>query len=209
MSLVDHPFDERTERHAAPTLQRIRDFARTTPLEGPIAIEVGSNRGRFLAAEAARHPDTTYLGIELRRKFATQAQKRLHRKQLTNAHVLCADANLVVPIVAKPEQVCAFYLICPDPWWKTRHEKRRILQPSFLTVLANRMANLAPLYIRTDVAMLAEWMHEALDQHPDFHPLPLSQYPDPPLPLSTRERHITDFGLPIFPVYYRRALRTA
>lgn len=206
MADLDFRFDEITEEYSGRTLARIREFAAQTPLEGPLALEIGSNRGRFLLGLAERRPDLIHLGIELRRKYARSAAKRIARNDVQNAHVLCADANLVVPIVADAGQILEFYLICPDPWWKSRHEKRRIIQPEFLDLMEEKMAPGGKVYIRTDVGPLADWMREHLDEHPAFEPIAPEDFPTEPFPRSTRERHIMGYGMPMYPVYFRRTV---
>lgn len=201
---LDFRFDEVTEKYSGRTLERVREFARETELDGPMALEIGSNRGRFLLGLAQKRPDLLHLGVELRRKYARSATKRIKRAGIDNAHVLCADANLVVPIVANDGQIHEFYLVCPDPWWKSRHEKRRIIQPEFLDLMERKMAPGGRLYIRTDVGTLADWMREHLDEHPAFEPLSPESFPVEPFPRSTRERHIMGYGMPMFPLYYVR-----
>jgi tRNA (guanine-N7-)-methyltransferase len=201
---LDFRFDEITEQYSERTLKRVRDFASTTNLDEPMALEIGSNRGRFLLGLADRNPELLHIGIELRRKYARSAEKRIKRNDVPNAHVLCADANLVVPIVANDGQIHEFYLVCPDPWWKSRHEKRRIIQPEFLDLMERKMAPGGRVYIRTDVGPLADWMRGHLDEHPAFVTLAPEDYPTQPFPRSTRERHIMRFGMPMHPLYYVR-----
>lgn len=201
---LDFRFDEITEQYSGRTLARIREFAAETVLDGPMVLEIGSNRGRFLLGLAENRPELLHLGVELRRKYARSASKRIARAGVPNAHVLCADANLVVPILADDGQIEEFFLICPDPWWKARHEKRRIIQPEFLDLMERKMPAGGRIYVRTDVGTLADWMRGHLDEHPAFEPMAPEDYPAEGFPRSTRERHIMGYGMPMFPLYYVR-----
>jgi tRNA (guanine-N7-)-methyltransferase len=201
---LDHRFREEIEEHYGHQLAEIRELAAQLGAPPKLTIEIGSNRGRFLAALAAQNPERTYVGIEIRKQYADTAQRRLERRGLDNAHILRADANHVLPILCDEDELDELFVLFPDPWWKARHRKRRIIQPDFLDMLSPRMRSDGHLWVRTDVGPFATDMRDHLETHPDFEALPFFDYPLEPFPLTTRERHIIDEGLPIHLLYYLR-----
>ena len=204
MADLDYRFDDVIEEHYDRQLAEVRAFARQADLGGHLALEIGSNRGQFLAGLAARHPERRYVGVELRKKWAEEANARLDELGLDHAHVLRADALFVLPIVFDPGQIDEVFVLYPDPWWKRRHRKRRIIRDEFLDLLAPRMAPGAPLWVRTDVGPLAHDMRDVLLDHPAFEPMPLADYPARPLPCSTRDTVTLRNELPVQLVYFRR-----
>lgn len=201
---LDYRFDKYTEKYQADELERIREFARSESLPERVTLEVGTNRGRLLRALAERHPDRYFLGVEWTQSLCETAQRRLERAGVVNADVLCADARHVLPVVIDAGQLDEVFVFYPDPWWKRRHRKRRIIQPTFVDLLADKMGPDGKLWIRTDVGPFADDMREVLDDHPSFRPVDIFEAPMQPFPRSTRERHVISKGIPVHLVYYER-----
>ena len=204
MADLDLRFDPITEEFYDQQLAAIRQWARAHPLQGPVSLEIGSNRGRFLRGLATARPDHLLLGIELRKSWAEQANRSFERHGIQNATVLRADAAMAIPILIDPGQLAEVFVFYPDPWWKTRHQKRRIVRPDMLDLLAQKMRPHAPLWIRTDVGPLANAMRAVLNAHDAFEPLPLAEFPAPPLPHSERDVVTIRNKLPVQLLYYRR-----
>lgn len=200
----DYRFDKYTEEYQSRELERVREYARTCELPEKVSLEIGTNRGRFLTGLAEQFPERYFLGIEWTKSLAETAKGRLERNEVTNADVLYADANHVLPTVIDDGQVRELFLLYPDPWWKTRHHKRRVIQPEFLDLLAPKMAPGAKVWIRTDVGTFADEMRETLDEHPRFKPMDIFDIPLEPFPRSTRERHVIKNGIPVHILYYER-----
>jgi tRNA (guanine-N7-)-methyltransferase len=202
---LDYRFDDITEKYASRQLAEIRDFARQHVLPDRLTLEIGSNRGRFIRAMAERDPDRAFLGVEMRYKYVETAREELAEHRISNAWVLCADVNHVLPVVIDDGQLTDVFLLYPDPWWKRQHRKRRVIQPAFLDRLAPKMAPGGKLWIRTDVGPFADDMRDVLVEHPDFEPTPAEDFPDEPFPRSTREKHVVREGIPVNLVYFQRA----
>ena len=197
-------FDDITEEFSDRMLAHIRDFARGTPLPQALTVEIGSNRGKFIEGLALRHPDRFFLGIELRAKYVQQANARYARLGLTNALILRADANLAMPILFDDGQLTELFALYPDPWWKKRHRKRRIIRPESLDLLARKLRPGGKLWVRTDVGPLANDMRATLNAHPEFEPTPLEQHPLDPFPYSERDTRSIRMGMPVQLLYYTR-----
>ncbi len=206
MADLELRFDDIIETHYDRQLADIRAWATAHEADMParICVEVGSHRGQFLRRLAARHPDRFYLGVEIRKKWTEQANQRFSRDGLDNAHVLRADAAHLLPIAVDDGQLGECFILYPDPWWKTRHRKRRIVREEILDILAAKFAPGGHLWIRTDVGPLAHDMRDVLHDHPAFEPLPLSEYPRTPFPRSERDALTIQNGLPVHTLYFQR-----
>jgi tRNA (guanine-N7-)-methyltransferase len=123
-------------------------FGRVAPLE----VEVGSGKGLFLQTAAAEVPDHDFLGVELARKYARFAAARLAKRGITNAVVLEGDAQRLMVELLPDSSLAAVHVYFPDPWWKKRHRKRRVINDQFLTAVAAKLAPQGKLHFWTDVA---------------------------------------------------------
>ncbi|MCO8122185.1 tRNA (guanosine(46)-N7)-methyltransferase TrmB [Stieleria sp. TO1_6] len=105
----------------------------------PLEIEVGSGKGLFLTSESARNPDHNYLGIEIIHKYAKHSAARLARAGRTNAKMVSGNAEPLFSNHVPAGSLEAVHVYFPDPWWKKRHRKRRVVNQrsiqNFLTAL--------------------------------------------------------------------------
>ena len=206
---LDLRFDEITERYHDRPLRAIRELANSGRLpSGPISLEIGSNRGRLLRELAARHPDRFYIGIEIRAKWAAEANESLQEEGIDNALVVRADALWTIPVLIDDGQLREVFVFYPDPWWKARHRRRRVIREEMLDLLSPKMADGAPMWVRTDVGPLANDMRAVLNAHSDFTPMPLERYPLVPLPHSERDVVTIANELPVHTLYYERGAVT-
>jgi tRNA (guanine-N7-)-methyltransferase len=118
---------------------------------GRMELEIGSGHGGFALAFGAHHPDRALVAIEQRRKFATEVAVRAERRGLQNVLVLLGDARLLIPRLFRPRSLAAIHVHFPDPWWKRRHHRRRILDDGVSRLLFNLLAPGGELDFRTDV----------------------------------------------------------
>jgi tRNA (guanine-N7-)-methyltransferase len=131
---------------------------------GPLEIEVGSGKGLFLETVSAEHPERNFLGIEIASKYARFAAARLARRQCKNAVVMAGDAQLLFQrrLVAGSAQAVHVYF--PDPWWKKRHRKRRVMNKSFLEHVVRVLQPAGELHFWTDVLEYYEATLELLTE---------------------------------------------
>jgi tRNA (guanine-N7-)-methyltransferase len=123
-------------------------FGRNAPLE----IEVGSGKGLFLAAAAAGDPAADFLGVELLGKYARYVAARLAQRGLANARIVHGDAQHLFRSWLANESARAVHVYFPDPWWKARHKKRRVMNEEFLRNVERVLACGGRLHFWTDVA---------------------------------------------------------
>ncbi|MCA9208116.1 MAG: tRNA (guanosine(46)-N7)-methyltransferase TrmB [Planctomycetales bacterium] len=103
-------------------------FGRAAPLE----LEMGSGKGWFLTQSALRHPDRNFVGVEYAKKYAYFCASRLAKFGLTNALMIDGDGLRLFHEFYPARIADRVHVYFPDPWWKKRHRKRRVLNESFL-----------------------------------------------------------------------------
>jgi tRNA (guanine-N7-)-methyltransferase len=131
-------------------------FGRDALLE----VEVGSGKGMFLVGAAATHPDRNLLGIERALKYARHTAARLAKRGLENAVLVHGDALRVFNEFLPERSLSAVHVYFPDPWWKKRHKKRRVLNAAFLRDVERTLVIGGRLHFWTDVE---EYFQTTLD----------------------------------------------
>ena len=117
----------------------------------PVAIEVGPGHGEFLRAMAQARPDWNFLAIE---RSAARTRAITHQLELAatgNARVLCTDAACLLALLPAG-CVSALFVQFPDPWWKRRHQRRRLWTLAFAATVRRVLAPAATIEFLTDVA---------------------------------------------------------
>jgi len=117
----------------------------------PVELEVGSGKGLFLTTAATARPDHVFLGIEIATGYARLSAARLARAGLTNARMIQGDGGFLVGSVIPDGRLAAVHVYFPDPWWKARHKKRRVLSAAFLAQVGRVLAPTGTLHVWTDV----------------------------------------------------------
>ncbi len=169
-----------------------RAFGRAAPL----FLEVGFNRGKFITGLAERFPDHNVVGIEIRRKFAWRlTQLTSAAGAPTNLRLLWGDAKVLLNDIFGPSSLQGMFITFPDPWWKRRHNKRRLVDTRFAEELAERVAVGGAVWVKSDVEMIAHEIRDALLARPEFGEL--TPFAQDDLPLTYREASCLKHGLPI------------
>jgi tRNA (guanine-N7-)-methyltransferase len=132
-------------------LPRPWDAALLFGREAPLEVEVGSGKGLFLASSAANVPECDFLGVEIARKYARFSAARLAKRGLTNAAMLHGDAQRLFRELLPDASLAAVHVYFPDPWWKKRHYKRRVMNEQFLHDVSRTLAPGGSLHFWTDV----------------------------------------------------------
>jgi tRNA (guanine-N7-)-methyltransferase len=118
---------------------------------GRIELEVGSGKGLFMIDVAERNPSTYFIGIELASKYCALAQSRLEAKQIQNGRFFDADAVEVMSHDVPENRLSAVHVYFPDPWWKARHKKRRVLNERMVQAIERALEPKGILHFWTDV----------------------------------------------------------
>ncbi len=179
-------------------------FGNASPLE----IEVGSGKGLFLTTAGATYPDRSFLGIEVAKKYAEFTASRLARRQLNNVRVIHGDAQIFFRDHLDEACAAAVHIYFPDPWWKNRHHKRRIMNLPFLLQIVRVLAPGGSLHFWTDVE---EYHRQSLELIAASVPL-RGPYEVSELPASHSLDYRTHFerrsrieGQPVYRAQFRKA----
>jgi tRNA (guanine-N7-)-methyltransferase len=146
----------------------IIDFSALFGREAPRWVDIGFGAGETLLWHAERAPAVDFLGIEVYPPGVGRALQAIAARGLANVRVLRQDAVEVFEQRLAPRSIDRVMLLFPDPWPKKRHHKRRIVQPAFLTLLAQALKPGGILHMATDWMPYAEVMAEVGDAHPAF-----------------------------------------
>ncbi len=133
----------------------------------PLVLEIGFGDGESLVAMATTHPEMDYLGVEVHRPGIGHALLRAETLDLSNLRIACADAVEVLRQLPD-ESLERIQIFFPDPWPKTRHHKRRLIQPPFITLLVPKLARAGQLHVATDCEDYARSILNVLRAAPEL-----------------------------------------
>ena len=119
--------------------------------EAPLEIEVGSGKGLFMQNATVANPTHNFLGIEVSQKYARFAASRLAKRNVTNGLMAHGDGLRVFRELVEDSTLAAVHVYFPDPWWKARHHKRRVLNEPFLKDVVRTLTPGGKLHFWTDV----------------------------------------------------------
>jgi tRNA (guanine-N7-)-methyltransferase len=146
----------------------------------PVELEIGAGKGTFLLGIAQARPEHNYIGIEWARAYAEFAADRLRRHQTNNARIVHGEAAWWVRCHVPDASLAALHVYFPDPWPKTRHHKRRLIQLPFLKEVHRVLIPGGKLRLVTDHADYFAHMQEVLKGQSDLTVVPFES----PVPLK-------------------------
>jgi tRNA (guanine-N7-)-methyltransferase len=197
----------RIRKHANPfnvrvdlgLIDRIALFGR----EAPIEIEIGSGAGAFFLARARAHPEIDFVGLEVRDPLVDALMADPDRPK--NVVFLHANANLNLALAPKGA-VLRYHVHFPDPCFKRRHWKRRVVQPKTVRAMTETLAIGGEIYVQSDVLPLAIEMHRFLTGDGALESLldPSMIAPRPIDQITEWERHHERAGEPIYRMLFRK-----
>lgn len=178
-------------------------------LNRPLHLDIGCARGHFLLEMAEQQPDWNFLGLEIREPLVFQANEWREQRGFKNLHFVFCNANKSLQSLfsALPEQIVQRVTIqFPDPWFKKRHQKRRIVQPELVEELAHYMARGGVVLLQSDVEAVAVEMSDRFQEHSAFAPKGSTPWLEHnPLPVSTeREQSTLSRGEPVYRALFVR-----
>ena len=124
-------------------------------------IDIGCASGEYLFDLALENTNWNYLGIEIRERLVNTAKLKVRDKEIKNLFFVFGNAFNILSdyrstFLIKNLKSISFNF--PDPWFKKRHHKRRVIQPEFINILSNLMKKGSFIYIKSDVKDLFEYM---------------------------------------------------
>jgi len=162
--------------------------------QGPFAVEIGVGKGGFLAATAKARPDWRLVGFEVRTKYCRLALEKLDRTGAQNARIVLGDARLLIPSLFPKRSIHSLFVLFPDPWWKTRHHRRRVLDETFFLAMRPLLADKAWVVVRSDVPLVLDLAAAAM--RPDVGFVQLESAPLE-LPETDRQKACRARSIPV------------
>ncbi|MED3790847.1 tRNA (guanosine(46)-N7)-methyltransferase TrmB [Niallia alba] len=132
--------------------------------KGPIHIEIGTGKGRFITEMAKANPSVNYIGVELQESVIVSALDRLIEAEVPNLKLMNMNAEKLKDYFEKGE-IARVYLNFSDPWPKTRHEKRRLTYKTFLASYESVLGNQGEIHFKTDNQGLFEYSLRSFSEY--------------------------------------------
>jgi tRNA (guanine-N7-)-methyltransferase len=171
----------------------------------PVHLDIGSARGRFLLSMAELDKETNFIGLEIRRVLVEEANRIAKEKKLTNLHYEFTNVLVSLESLLRdfPENILRTVTIhFPDPWFKKRHAKRRMVTAETASILVSHLAKGGRIFLQTDVEFLAEEMFEKFRQIGNLKEISITESP---FPVKTeREKAVEAKGKPIYRAMFEK-----
>ncbi len=185
-----------------------RDVRRSFDRQAPLVVEIGFGNGDALITMASERPELNFIGIEVHEPGVGRVLRAIDQAGLGNVRVAMRDAVELLRDQVQPASVDEFRIYFPDPWPKKRHHKRRLIQPDFVALLAERLVDGGLLHLATDWQPYAEWMVETMSAQTAFDCLGDPCVSRPAWRPETHfEQRGADRGHQIFDLLFRRRAR--
>ena len=171
----------------------------------PLVVEIGFGMGTATAVIAAAHPHIDYLGIEVHPPGVGSLLQLIDQQGLANVRIIQDDAVEVFEKMLAPASLAGINIFFPDPWHKTRHHKRRLIQPPLVALLASRLAPGGTLHCATDWEHYAEQMLAVLAAEPSLANTAAGYAPRPNArPLTKFENRGLERGHGVWDLVFKR-----
>jgi len=155
-----------SEGYCIPFSDARLDFAELFAGLSEVVVEVGFGMGDATAQIAADRPEQGFLGIEVFEAGVGKLLSQIERRELCNVRIVVHDAREVLTSMIPDGSLAGVHIFFPDPWPKKRHHKRRLIQPSFARLVAEKLRPGAYLYVVTDWEDYAEQILAVLGSEP-------------------------------------------
>ena len=180
----------------------------------PINIDIGSAKGEFLIELASKYPEWNFLGLEIRESLVSSSERKRKNLELENLKFLFCNVNVSLDewlANLDYDQLKRVSVQFPDPWFKRKHFKRRVLKSNLLNSIAKYMSKDGELFIQSDIFKLIESMTNIIDTSNYFDRRfvdGLKWLDKNPYSVSTdREFFVIGKNLPIYRAMYIRNSR--
>ena len=159
-------FDTHWADYGIDSVSAPRDYATLFGREAPLIVEIGFGNGEQLLHASSAEPGSNFIGIEVHTPGVGRLMNGLAAQGLRNTRVYADDAVDVLRDEIAPESLAQVRIYFPDPWPKARHNKRRLIQPRFVALLASRLKPGGYLHCATDWEEYAQQMLDVLSAEP-------------------------------------------
>jgi tRNA (guanine-N7-)-methyltransferase len=174
-------------------------------------LDIGCARGRFLLALAQQNPEINYLGIEIRRQLVDLANQERDQLGLTNLHYLFGNINSSAKILLESlpdKQLKTISVQFPDPWFKKKHNKRRVVQPDLVKLLVDYLEAGGEVFLQSDIKEVAVEMRDRFAANVSLTQQHSQEWLETnPFSLPTeRELYVLEQDLPVYRVLFQKSV---
>ena len=127
----------------------------------PLHLDIGCASGDFLIELSLQNKNWNYIGIEIREKLVLNANLKMKKKEYKNLYFSFGNANNMFNDFKNKsliDSINSISIYFPDPWFKKKHHKRRVIQTEFINFLSNSIQKRSLIFIKTDVKELYDYM---------------------------------------------------
>jgi tRNA (guanine-N7-)-methyltransferase len=167
--------------------------------ELPLHLDIGCARGRFILRMAEIEPAWNFLGVEIREPLVDEANRLAAEAGLTNLHYVFCNAMLWLEKLLEDIPAGRLQMVTiqfPDPWFKKRHAKRRMVNAELVETVVNRLADGGRIFVQSDIEFLSEEIFELFRADKRLDEIEISENP---FSVQTeREKAVEDKELPVY-----------
>ena len=173
-------------------------------------LDIGCASGEFLFNLALENTNWNYLGIEIRERLVNTAKLKARNKKIKNLYFVFGNVHNILSdfhneFIIKNLKSISFNF--PDPWFKKRHYKRRVIQPELINILSNSLQKGALIFVKTDVKDLFDYMDWTISSNFSFKTIDKKDFNfirsfNPNKLKTNREKYVIDNQLNIFERIY-------
>ena len=206
-------------QHVNPLSKNFKDIERIPSLvemfgdsKLNLHLDIGCANGEFLFDLALINTSWNYLGIEIREKLVKTAKLKVREREIKNLHFVFGNANNILNDVQNQfifKNLKSISFNFPDPWFKKRHYKRRVIQPEFINFLSNSLQRETLIFIKTDVKDLFDYMDYTISSNFNFKTIDKNDFNysksfNPNQVRTSRENYVIVNKLDIFEKIYKK-----
>jgi tRNA (guanine-N7-)-methyltransferase len=165
-------------QHVNPLSKNFNEIERIPPLiemfgdsKLNLHLDIGCASGEFLFDLALVNTSWNYLGMEIREKLSKTAKGKVREKEIKNLYFVFGNANNILKDVQSESIITNLKSISfnfPDPWFKKKHHKRRVIQPELINILSKSLQKGSLIFIKTDVKDLFDYMDNTISSNLNF-----------------------------------------
>ena len=178
----------------------------------PLHLDIGCASGDFLFELSLKNKNWNYIGIEIREKLVLNANLKMKSRENKNLYFSFGNANNIFNQSNNKSIINFITSISfnfPDPWFKKKHHKRRVIQPKLINLLSNSMKRGSLIFIKTDVRDLFDHMELTISESIKFKKIPYQDVKfyesfNPNRLQTNREKYVILNQLKIYESIYKK-----
>lgn len=182
----------------------ILDFQMLFQQAQPVIFEIGFGMGHSLLEMAEANPHINYIGVEVHEPGIARVVKSAAELGLKNIRIARIDAVWMLQQVVPEHSLFGIQIFFPDPWHKKRHEKRRLVNQDFISLITKKLVKQGWVHVATDWVPYAEQVERLFSEHPAFEPVLADETWHDNRPATKFERRGLRLGHEVRDLKYRK-----